>query len=104
MLALLISAGCSPTTSADPETSSAGGMIPGTYLGTGEGRNGAIVVEVTVSENAIEAVNVISEKGNAEYGNRSGRNVSGIDRCQSNYQSRQHFRGDHQFCCDEECR
>ena len=62
MLALLISAGCSPTTSADPETSSAGDMIPGTYLGTGEGRNGAIVVEVTVSENAIEAVNVISER------------------------------------------
>ena len=38
------------------------GMTPGTYVGIGEGRNGAIVVEVTVGEDSIEDIQVVSHK------------------------------------------
>ncbi|MBR2570653.1 MAG: FAD-binding protein [Clostridia bacterium] len=37
-------------------------MNPGTYYGVGNGRNGAIVVAVTVSENAIENVQVVASQ------------------------------------------
>ena len=38
------------------------GMTPGTYVGIGEGRNGAIVVEVTVGESSIDSIEVVSHK------------------------------------------
>ncbi|MGI6151401.1 MAG: FAD-binding protein [Christensenellales bacterium] len=37
------------------------GMTPGDYYGVGNGRNGAIVVKVTVGESSIDAIEVISE-------------------------------------------
>lgn len=37
------------------------GMVPGEYYGVGNGRNGAIVVKVTVGENSIDAIEVVSE-------------------------------------------
>ena len=38
------------------------GMVPGEYIGVGEGRNGAIVVKVTVSADRIDNVEVIASK------------------------------------------
>ncbi len=58
---LLFSAGCSAAPAGTSTPDAASGMIPGSYLGVGEGRNGAIVVEVTVSEKTIDAIQVISE-------------------------------------------
>ncbi|UUM11283.1 FMN-binding protein [Clostridiaceae bacterium HFYG-1003] len=48
-----------PTTS--PTTKHAG-MSPGTYLGLGNGRNGAIVVKVQVSENSLDSIDVVSSQ------------------------------------------
>ena len=48
-----------PTTS--PATKPAG-MSPGTYLGLGNGRNGAIVVKVQVSENSLDSIDVVSSQ------------------------------------------
>lgn len=39
----------------------AAGMVPGEYYGVGQGRNGAIVVKVTVGENSIDAIEVVSQ-------------------------------------------
>ena len=52
--ALLLLAGCS--------TGSTAKYTPGTYTGTAEGHNGDVVVEVTVSEDAITAVKVIEHE------------------------------------------
>ena len=46
----------------------ADGYTPGTYEGTGTGRNGDIVVSVTVSENAIESIEVVSQAETAGIG------------------------------------
>lgn len=51
--------GCAKQTAAPEETAS--GMKPGVYYGVGEGRNGAIVLKVTLGANKIEAVEVVSE-------------------------------------------
>ncbi|CDX02925.1 Fumarate reductase-like flavoprotein [Desulfitobacterium hafniense] len=39
-----------------------GGIVPGDYLGVGNGRNGSIVVKVTLGADSIDAVKVVSEK------------------------------------------
>ena len=41
---------------------SASAYTPGTYTGTGEGNNGPVTVEVTVSENAIEKVEITEQQ------------------------------------------
>lgn len=51
-----------PSTGSPSQSEGQSGMTPGTYVGLGEGRNGAIVVSVTVSENSIDAVEVVSHK------------------------------------------
>ncbi|MEL1134186.1 FAD-binding protein [Desulfitobacterium sp. THU1] len=38
------------------------GIVPGDYLGVGDGRNGQIVVKVTLGADSIDAIKVISEK------------------------------------------
>jgi len=52
-------AGCATQTPAPEEEPT--GMTPGTYYGVGEGRNGAIVLKVTLGADKIEAVEVVSE-------------------------------------------
>ena len=64
MCASFLLVGCSSGT-ANVETTTAEerkGVVPGTYYGVGEGRNGKIVVEVTVGESSIEKINVLSEE------------------------------------------
>lgn len=39
-----------------------GGIVPGDYLGVGNGRNGPIVVKVTLGKDSIDAVKVVSER------------------------------------------
>ncbi|EHL03936.1 flavocytochrome c [Desulfitobacterium hafniense DP7] len=39
-----------------------GGIVPGDYLGVGNGRNGSIVVKVTLGADSIDAIKVVSEK------------------------------------------
>lgn len=57
-LAVLALAGCSGN-------SSSAAYKAGTYTGTGAGHNGDVVVEVTVSDTAITAVNVIEHQETA---------------------------------------
>lgn len=64
MCASFLLVGCSSGT-ANVETTTVEekkGVVPGTYYGVGEGRNGKIVVEVTVGESSIEKIKVLSEE------------------------------------------
>ena len=47
-----------PNNNGQPEQT---GMVPGEYYGVGSGRNGAIVVKVTLGENSIDGIEVVSE-------------------------------------------
>ncbi|NCC69647.1 MAG: succinate dehydrogenase/fumarate reductase flavoprotein subunit, partial [Clostridia bacterium] len=71
MCLLLMLSACGGTTTAAPteapaategtETVEQTGMIPGDYYGVGEGRNGAILLKVTLGSDSIDAIEVISE-------------------------------------------
>ncbi len=52
------SAAAASTAAAASISASSGAMTPGTYTGTANGKNGAVNVDVTVTENAITAVTV----------------------------------------------
>ena len=56
-------AGCTaaPAGGGNPAPAEAG-MVPGDYLGVGNGRNGPIVVKVTLGADSIDAVKVVSER------------------------------------------
>lgn len=55
-----------PTESAPVEETGEAAYVPGTYTGTGTGKNGAVTVEVTLSENAIE--NIVVTESNESSG------------------------------------
>ncbi len=61
LVSLLALTGCSSVPS----------YTPGTYTGTGEGNNGPVTVEVTVSHNAIEQVEIIEEQETAGIADRA---------------------------------
>ncbi len=70
LLALTACAGGSPESPSEPTPTQKSdnngqpqqtGMVPGEYYGVGSGRNGAIVVKVTLGENSIDAIEVVSE-------------------------------------------
>lgn len=50
-----------PATNEEPTAGETTGMVPGDYYGVGEGRNGAILLKVTVGSESIDAIEVISE-------------------------------------------
>ena len=68
----LAAAGCSGSETPAEETpageeqasqpAETGAMTPGEYYGVGQGRGGAIVLKVTVSEDSIDAIEVVSHK------------------------------------------
>ncbi|HHY28346.1 MAG TPA: FAD-binding protein [Desulfitobacterium dehalogenans] len=53
--------GCAAAPSGTGSTAQ-GGIVPGDYFGVGNGRNGPIVVKVTLGENSIDAIKVVSER------------------------------------------
>ena len=57
---MLVLTGCSAASGSAENTAKAG-IVPGDYYGVGDGRNGAIVVKVTMGADSIDAIEVISE-------------------------------------------
>ncbi len=50
-----------PTTPPQESTPAQTGMTPGTYVGIGDGRNGAIVLKVTVGTDSIDDIQVVTQ-------------------------------------------
>ena len=60
---MLSVSGCSNTTQTTDETASTGGKLTaGTYTASAQGMNGMVEVSVTVSDSAIESVEVTSDE------------------------------------------
>jgi uncharacterized protein with FMN-binding domain/predicted oxidoreductase len=59
-IAALAATGCAAPKGAEGDRQSKPTFVPGVYYGIGKGRGGAITAEVTLSENAIEQINIIA--------------------------------------------